>query len=63
MNHSRRSAMLAPGSTPTPPVTTRVGIPSVWESTALISRVLRTLPPLPVRQAGEVGVVAERRWE
>ena len=34
MNHCRRSAMVAPGMTPTPPVTTRVGMPSVWESTA-----------------------------
>ncbi len=35
MKYSRRSAMVAPGTTPTPPVTTRVGIPSVCESTAL----------------------------
>ena len=34
MNHVRRSAIVAPGSSPTPPVMTRVGIPSVWESTA-----------------------------
>ena len=32
--YARRSAMLAPGITPMPPVITRVGIPSVWESTA-----------------------------
>ncbi|GAA2862695.1 hypothetical protein GCM10010517_21720 [Streptosporangium fragile] len=31
---SRRSAMVEPGMTPTPPVITRVGMPSVWESTA-----------------------------
>ena len=31
---SLRSSIVAPGSGPTPPVTTRVGIPSVWESTA-----------------------------
>ena len=34
MNHWRRSAMLVPGRTGTPPVITRTGIPSVWESTA-----------------------------
>src|SRR3569833_2339331 len=34
MKWRRRSAIVAPGMTPTPPVTTRVGIPSVWESTA-----------------------------
>ena len=34
MNQSRRCAMVFPGITPTPPVMTRVGIPSVWESTA-----------------------------
>ena len=32
---SRFSFMVSPGITPTPPVTTRVGIPSVWESTAV----------------------------
>ena len=64
MNHSRRSAMLAPGSTPTPPVTTRVGIPSVCESTALISRVVRTSHRRwPSTRRGQVGVVAERRGE
>ena len=31
---SLRSSMLAPGIGPTPPVITRVGMPSVWESTA-----------------------------
>ena len=31
---SLRSSALAPGIVPTPPVMTRVGIPSVWESTA-----------------------------
>ena len=31
---SLRSSIVAPGIGPTPPVTTRVGIPSVWESTA-----------------------------
>ena len=31
---SLRSSIVAPGIVPTPPVTTRVGIPSVWESTA-----------------------------
>src|SRR3569833_592842 len=34
MKWRRRSAIVAPGMTPTPPVTTRVGIPSVWEPTA-----------------------------
>ena len=31
---SLRSSIVSPGSGATPPVTTRVGIPSVWESTA-----------------------------
>jgi hypothetical protein len=35
MKYSRRSFIVAPGTTPTPPVTTRVGIPSVCESTAV----------------------------
>ena len=30
---SLRSSIVAPGTGPTPPVMTRVGIPSVWEST------------------------------
>lgn len=34
MNRCRRSAIVAPGRTPTPPVMTRVGMPSVCESTA-----------------------------
>ncbi len=34
MKWSRFSAMVAPGMTPTPPVITRVGMPSVCESTA-----------------------------
>ena len=34
MKYRRRSYMVAPGITPTPPVITRVGMPSVWESTA-----------------------------
>src|SRR6516225_5977951 len=38
MNHWRRSAMVAPGMTPTPPVTTRVGMPSVCDSTVWITR-------------------------
>src|SRR3954470_386478 len=33
--------MVAPGITPTPPVMTRVGIPSVWESTAWKTCLLR----------------------
>jgi hypothetical protein len=33
-NHWRRSNIVAPGSVPTPPTITRVGIPSVCESTA-----------------------------
>src|SRR5580693_8202300 len=37
-NHWRRSAIVAPGMTPTPPVTTRVGIPSVCDSTVWITR-------------------------
>src|SRR5579875_202155 len=38
MTYWRRSSMVAPGSTPTPEVTTRVGIPSVWLSTAPMTR-------------------------
>jgi hypothetical protein len=34
MKYRRRSNMVAPGMAPTPPTTTRVGMPSVWESTA-----------------------------
>src|SRR5665647_2024888 len=41
MKYSRLSFMVAPGMTPTPPVTTRVGIPSVWESTAVNIRFAR----------------------
>jgi len=33
-NHSLRSSIVAPGSVVTPPVITRVGMPSVCESTA-----------------------------
>ena len=47
MNHSRRSAMLAPGITPNPPVITRVGMPSVCESTAEKTRL--ALTPLSAR--------------
>ena len=36
MKYRRFSFIVAPGTTPTPPVTTRVGMPSVWESTAVI---------------------------
>ena len=35
---SLRSSIVAPGSGPTPPVMTRVGMPSVWESTAAKTR-------------------------
>ena len=38
MKYRRRSNMVAPGMTPTPPTTTRVGMPSVWESTAWNTR-------------------------
>lgn len=34
MNQRRFSAIVAPGMVPTPPVITRVGMPSVCESTA-----------------------------
>src|SRR5688572_20576749 len=40
--------MVSPGMTPTPPVTTRVGIPSVCESTALMVRLVRMLSPWSV---------------
>jgi len=33
MKYSRLSFMVSPGITPTPPVTTLVGMPSVCEST------------------------------
>ncbi|GAA3060878.1 hypothetical protein GCM10010467_19000 [Actinocorallia glomerata] len=33
-NQMRLSAMVLPGIGGAPPVTTRVGMPSVWESTA-----------------------------
>ncbi|GAA3429228.1 hypothetical protein GCM10018953_64120 [Streptosporangium nondiastaticum] len=36
--------MVAPGMTPTPPVTTRVGMPSVWESTAWKTRFVLISP-------------------
>ena len=46
--YSRRSCIVAPGIGPSPPVMTRVGIPSVWESTAakylvalMVLRILR----------------------
>src|SRR6266545_4084572 len=45
MNHWRRSAMVLPGNTPTPPVITRVGMPSVWESTAWMMRVVLMVCP------------------
>ncbi len=46
MKCSRRSAMVVPGITPTPPVITRVGMPSVCESTAWKTwRVRMGLPP------------------
>ncbi|GAA1680228.1 hypothetical protein GCM10009830_29060 [Glycomyces endophyticus] len=45
--------MVAPGMTPTPPVTTRVGMPSVCESTALMSRfVLMFVLPLGALHGG-----------
>src|SRR2546423_5279007 len=40
MTHGRRSAMVLPENPPPPPVTTRVGMPSVWESTAWMMRVV-----------------------
>ena len=40
-NLSLRSSIVAPGTTPTPPVMTRVGMPSVWESTAWKTRAAR----------------------
>ncbi|BCB76722.1 hypothetical protein Pflav_031320 [Phytohabitans flavus] len=48
----RRSAIEAPGMTPTPSVTTRVGMPSVCESTAsnvLLSRPIGIRPRPPSR--------------
>jgi hypothetical protein len=40
--------MVAPGSTPTPEVITRVGIPSVWLSTAPKTFCARITPPFSV---------------
>ena len=34
MKYRRLAIMVSPGMTPMPPVMTRVGMPSVWESTA-----------------------------
>ena len=39
--YRRRSAIVSPGITPTPPVITRVGMPSVCESTAWKTRFVR----------------------
>jgi hypothetical protein len=49
MNHSRRSAMDEPGMVPTPPVTTRVGMPSVWLSTVWNTRWERMTSVSPPR--------------
>ena len=46
---SLRSSIVAPGSGPTPPVTTRVGMPSVCESTAAKTRA--ALKRRPLRRA------------
>ncbi len=46
MAYWRRSAMVAPGIGATPPVTTRVGMPSVCESTALSARTERIRRPV-----------------
>jgi hypothetical protein len=55
--------MDAPGSTPVPPVITRVGIPSVCESTAVNIRAARTsghrLRTQKVKRALQVGVDLE----
>ena len=55
--------MDAPGSTPMPPVITRVGIPSVCESTAVNIRAARTsghrLRAEKVNRALHVGVELE----
>jgi hypothetical protein len=40
---SRRSAIVAPGGSGQPEMTTRVGSPSVWESTMPISRGVDTV--------------------
>src|SRR5690606_23974993 len=65
MKYSRFCAMVSPGTTPTPPVMTRVGMPSVCESTACRTRRLRIRrPPVRVREGGPHGRVllgGERR--
>src|ERR1044072_4707264 len=59
MKYRRRSNMVAPGNTPAPPVTTRVGIPSVCESTAWKTRSLRMGSVKPFRE-GRLGGLAHR---
>jgi hypothetical protein len=45
--YRRRSFMVAPGMVPMPPVITRVGMPSVCESTACRTSLLRMTGLLP----------------
>jgi hypothetical protein len=47
MKYRRRSFIVSPGMGPTPPVTTRVGMPSVCESTAVMVLLVRMVPPVP----------------
>src|SRR5262245_9266407 len=70
MKSSRRSAIVAPGRTPMPPVMTRVGIPSVWVSTAWTTRRLRIEQPRGAESGlgvlshlnGLVGGQRQSRW-
>ncbi len=55
---SWRSSIVAPGIGPTPPVITRVGIPSVWESTALTARAALTQARLPSTASAARSAVA-----
>ena len=65
MKYWRRSAMVAPGMTPTPPTMTLVGIPSVCESTAWKTRRARIRSALrraPSRSpGGRRGLLLGRR--
>src|SRR3954471_3940918 len=54
--YSRRSFMVAPGTVPIPPVITRVGMPSVCESTACRTSLLRMIP-LPLGEPGRDGLL------
>ena len=62
MKYRRRSAIVAPGIGPTPPVTTRVGMPSVCESTAVIAREDRTYATPSEASARPMSARTCSRW-